>query len=133
MSTNNVPLVEGCVDSDGEAETGDTGDTDTRPRDNIIECDSDTITICDTRVRLRLCAATSVPSSSRRLGCSDHFVPVKRKDLFKLLGLNETSDILDPCEEADAKKLALQNILCAASNKVQFNIHNFKLIPIDSD
>ena len=134
MSTNNVPLVEGCVDSDGEADSGDHADTESRSHDNIIDCDSDTITICDTRVRLRLCAATSVPSRRQKLNCSDQFVPVKRKDLFKLLGLNETSDILDPCEEADAKKLALQNILCAASNnKVQFNIHNFKLIPIDSD
>ena len=51
-----------------------------------------------------------------------HIVPVKRKDLFKLLGLNETSDIVDRSEEADAKKVALQNFLCS-SDKDQFNIH----------
>ena len=57
-----------------------------------------------------------------------HIVPVKRKDLFKLLGLNETSDIVDPSEEADAKKVALQNFLCS-SDKDQFNIHDLQSHP----
>ena len=94
-----------------------------RREDTIIHCDNDTITICDTRVRLRLCPA--IPSSTRRprdSGAESQFIPVKRKDLFKLLGLNESSDILDPSEEADAKKVALQNFLSSAVDKALFNI-----------
>ena len=94
-----------------------------RREDTIIHCDNDTITICDTRVRLRLCPA--IPSSTRRprdSGAESQFIPVKRKDLFKLLGLNESSDILDPSEEADAKKVALQNFLSSAVDKELFNI-----------
>ena len=86
-------LVEGCVDSEGEGEAGGGGG------DTVVTCDTrgDTITICDTRVRLRLCAAPGPGQpalrASRRLGSgrAAHFVPVKRKDLFKLLGLNEVS------------------------------------------
>lgn len=118
-----VPLVEGCVDSEGEEAPGP-GVTDT-----VVTCDNDTITICDTRVRLRLCApriAASLRHSHRGRrgggGQGPHIIPVKRKDLFKLLGLNESSDVLDPSEEADAKKVALQNFLCSA-DKDQFNIH----------
>ena len=117
-----VPLVEGCVDSEGEEPPGVATDT-------VITCDNDTITICDTRVRLRLCApkiAASLRQSKRGRrgggGQGPHIIPVKRKDLFKLLGLNESSDVLDPSEEADAKKVALQNFLCSA-DKEQFNIH----------
>ena len=113
VTNSNVPLVEASVDSD--TEPADTDQGSRSDQDTVIHCDNDTITICDTRVRLRLCAATSVPSNGRRKQLnSGQFVPVKRKDLFKLLGLNESSDILDPCEEADAKKLALQNFLCSA-------------------
>ena len=124
---SNVPLVEGCVDSEGEQEISVSPDTRTK-NDTVVTCDNDTITICDTRVRLRLCARKSIGSSHRRKklagagGAVSHIVPVKRKDLFKLLGLNETSDIVDPSEEADAKKVALQNFLCS-SDKDQFNIH----------
>ena len=97
-----------------------------RREDTIIHCDNDTITICDTRVRLRLCPA--IPSSTRRprdSGAESQFIPVKRKDLFKLLGLNESSDILDPSEEADAKKVALQNFLSSAVDKELFNILHY--------
>ena len=88
-------LVEGCVDSEGEGEAGGGGGGG----DTVVTCDTrgDTITICDTRVRLRLCAAPGPGQpalrASRRLGSgrAAHFVPVKRKDLFKLLGLNEVS------------------------------------------
>ena len=118
VSEAQVPLVEGCVDSEGE-----------EPPDTVVTCDNDTITICDTRVRLRLCApriAASLRHSHRGRrgggGGGPHIIPVKRKDLFKLLGLNESSDVLDPSEEADAKKVALQNFLCSA-DKDQFNIH----------
>jgi len=98
-------LVEGCVDSEGEAEQ----DTSTRVESQLLNVpDSDSITICDTRVRLRLCATKKKPCPSQQL------VPVKRKDLFKLLGLNESSHIVDPSEEADAKKVALQNFLSTA-------------------
>ena len=92
-----------------------------RREDTIIHCDNDTITICDTRVRLRLCPA--IPSNNKRHHDQgeSQFVPVKRKDLFKLLGLNESSDILDPSEEADAKKVALQNFLSSAVDKELFN------------
>lgn len=46
-------LVEGCVDSEGEAEQ----DSPTRVESQLRDVpDSDSITICDTRVRLRLCA-----------------------------------------------------------------------------
>ena len=119
VSEAQVPLVEGCVDSEGEEP----------PSDTVVTCDNDTITICDTRVRLRLCApriAASLRHSHRGRrgggGGGPHIIPVKRKDLFKLLGLNESSDVLDPSEEADAKKVALQNFLCSA-DKEQFNIH----------
>ena len=119
-----APLVEGCVDSEGEEPPGAGVVTDT-----VVTCDNDTITICDTRVRLRLCApkiAASLRHSKRGRrgggGQGPHIIPVKRKDLFKLLGLNESSDVLDPSEEADAKKVALQNFLCSA-DKEQFNIH----------
>ena len=124
---SNVPLVEGCVDSEGEQEISVSPETRTN-NDTVVTCDNDTITICDTRVRLRLCARKSIGGSHRRKklagagGAVSHIVPVKRKDLFKLLGLNETSDIVDPSEEADAKKVALQNFLCS-SDKDQFNIH----------
>jgi len=111
-----APLVEGCVDSEGEEPPGASVVTDT-----VVTCDNDTITICDTRVRLRLCApkiAASLRHSKRGRrgggGQGPHIIPVKRKDLFKLLGLNESSDVLDPSEEADAKKVALQNFLCSA-------------------
>ena len=98
-----------------------------RREDTIIHCDNDTITICDTRVRLRLCPA--IPASSRRTrdSAESQFIPVKRKDLFKLLGLNESSDILDPSEEADAKKVALQNFLSSAVDKELFNIILYNL------
>ena len=111
-----APLVEGCVDSEGE----EAAPTPAR-RDTVIHCDNDTITICDTRVRLRLCPA--IPSNNRKHHHQgeSQFVPVKRKDLFKLLGLNESSDILDPSEEADAKKVALQNFLSSAVDKELFN------------
>ena len=114
-----APLVEGCVDSEGE----EAAPTPAR-RDTVIHCDNDTITICDTRVRLRLCPA--LPAATRRQGgtrdtAESQFIPVKRKDLFKLLGLNESSDILDPSEEADAKKVALQNFLSSAVDKELFN------------
>ena len=122
-SESSAPLVEGCVDSEGEEAPGP-GVTDT-----VVTCDNDTITICDTRVRLRLCApriAASLRHSHRGRrgggGQGPHIIPVRRKDLFKLLGLNESSDVLDPSEEADAKKVALQNFLCSA-DKDQFNIH----------
>ena len=108
-SESSAPLVEGCVDSEGE----ESGPSPGR-RDTVIHCDNDTITICDTRVRLRLCPARQDNKESQ-------FVPVKRKDLFKLLGLNESSDILDPSEEADAKKVALQNFLSSAVDKELFN------------
>lgn len=80
--------------SDGKEAGGGGGGGDT-----VVTCDTrgDTITICDTRVRLRLCAAPGPGQpalrASRRLGSgrAAHFVPVKRKDLFKLLGLNEVS------------------------------------------
>ena len=49
-------------------------------------------------------------------------MPVKRKDLFKLLGLNDVSQVLDPSEEADAKKVALQNFLCS-SNQQTDKVH----------
>ena len=112
-----APLVEGSVDSEEE-------DGRERREDTIIHCDNDTITICDTRVRLRLCPA--LPAATRRQGgprdtAESQFIPVKRKDLFKLLGLNESSDILDPSEEADAKKVALQNFLSSAVDKELFN------------
>jgi len=95
-------LVEGCVDSEGEAEQDNPARVESQLRDVP---DSDSITICDTRVRLRLCATKKKPCPSQQL------IPVKRKDLFKLLGLNESSHIVDPSEEADAKKVALQNFL----------------------
>jgi len=95
-------LVEGCVDSEGESEQDNSARVESQLRDVP---DSDSITICDTRVRLRLCATKKKPCPSQQL------IPVKRKDLFKLLGLNESSHIVDPSEEADAKKVALQNFL----------------------
>jgi len=98
-------LVEGCVDSEGEAEQDNPARVESQLRDVP---DSDSITICDTRVRLRLCATKKKPCPSQQL------IPVKRKDLFKLLGLNESSHIVDPSEEADAKKVALQNFLSSA-------------------
>ena len=110
-SESSAPLVEGCVDSEGE-EAGPS----TPRRDPVIHWDTDTITICDTRVRLRLCPARQETDNKE-----SQFVPVKRKDLFKLLGLNESSDILDPSEEADAKKVALQNFLSSAVDKELFN------------
>ena len=105
-SDDTVPaLVEGCVDSDQEGDT----------TDHVIHCDNDTITICDTRVRLRLCPP---PDNKKRLRAgAGQFVPVKRKDLFKLLGLNDVSQVLDPSEEADAKKVALQNFLCSTNQQ----------------
>ena len=93
-----------------------------RREDTIIHCDNDTITICDTRVRLRLCPALPANTRRTRDTTESQFIPVKRKDLFKLLGLNESSDILDPSEEADAKKVALQNFLSSAVDKELFNI-----------
>ena len=100
-------LVEGCVDSEGEGEAGGGGGGG----DTVVTCDTrgDTITICDTRVRLRLCAAPGPGQpalrASRRLGSgrAAHFVPVKRKDLFKLLGLNEVSfQIIYPSDFKEA-------------------------------
>ena len=102
---------------DSEEEEGRGGREDT-----IIHCDNDTITICDTRVRLRLCPALPANTRRPRDTAESQFIPVKRKDLFKLLGLNESSDILDPSEEADAKKVALQNFLSSAVDKELFNI-----------
>ena len=101
-----VPLVEGCVDSDNEQEPG-------HESDHVIQCDNDTITICDTRVRLRLCPPRVSGRRSNGGAGRGQFVPVKRKDLFKLLGLNDPSLMLDPSEAADAKKVALQNFLCS--------------------
>ena len=125
-----APLVEGSVDSEEE-------DGRERREDTIIHCDNDTITICDTRVRLRLCPA--LPTNTRRQGgnrdtAESQFIPVKRKDLFKLLGLNESSDILDPSEEADAKKVALQNFLSSAVDKALFNIilYNLEKLAVSS-
>ena len=115
-SESSAPLVEGCVDSEGE-ESGPSPDR----RDTVIHCDNDTITICDTRVRLRLCPALPANTRRTRDTTESQFIPVKRKDLFKLLGLNESSDILDPSEEADAKKVALQNFLSSAVDKELFN------------
>ena len=109
-----APLVEGSVDSEEE-------DGRERREDTIIHCDNDTITICDTRVRLRLCPAIPAGNRRNRDSAESQFIPVKRKDLFKLLGLNESSDILDPSEEADAKKVALQNFLSSAVDKELFN------------
>ena len=108
------------MDSEGE----EAAPTPAR-RDTVIHCDNDTITICDTRVRLRLCPA--LPTNTRRPSdpAETQFIPVKRKDLFKLLGLNESSDILDPSEEADAKKVALQNFLSSAVDKELFNILHY--------
>lgn len=102
-------LVEGCVDSEGEGEAGGGGGGG--GGDTVVTCDTrgDTITICDTRVRLRLCAAPGPGQpalrASRRLGSgrAAHFVPVKRKDLFKLLGLNEVSfQISSPSDFTEA-------------------------------
>ena len=121
-SESSAPLVEGCVDSEGE-ESGPSPDR----RDTVIHCDNDTITICDTRVRLRLCPALPANTRRTRDTTESQFIPVKRKDLFKLLGLNESSDILDPSEEADAKKVALQNFLSSAVDKELFNIILYNL------
>ena len=107
---------------DSEEEEGRGGREDT-----IIHCDNDTITICDTRVRLRLCPALPANTRRPRDTAESQFIPVKRKDLFKLLGLNESSDILDPSEEADAKKVALQNFLSSAVDKELFNIILYNL------
>ena len=115
-----APLVEGSVDSEEE-------DGRERREDTIIHCDNDTITICDTRVRLRLCPALPANTRRTRDTTESQFIPVKRKDLFKLLGLNESSDILDPSEEADAKKVALQNFLSSAVDKELFNIILYNL------
>ena len=113
--TEHVPaLVEGCVDSDNDGEADHVLPHVTPATDHVIHCDNDTITICDTRVRLRLCPP---PADKRRLRGSGQFVPVKRKDLFKLLGLNDVSQVLDPSEEADAKKVALQNFLCSSNQQ----------------
>ena len=68
------PLVEGSVDSEEDKEEGEGF------REVGGEGGEDYVTICDTRVRLRLCAAPPPRGRER----SD-VVPVKRKDLFTLL------------------------------------------------
>ena len=50
---------------------------------------------------MRLCA------TRRRVPPTTSLVPVKRKDLFRLLGLNDPPPtLLDPTDEADAKKVS---------------------------
>lgn len=131
-----INLVEGSVDSEGE-ECQQTLPTYLNPCQDPglvqdVRCESsDQITICDTRVRLRLCHSSS-ELNNELIGNEDddksklpgevQLVPVKRKDLFRLLGLNDSPPgLLDPSEVEGAKKSSTAELFVCGKKQYKFS------------